>query len=117
MVKVNGIVVGGEGRVFSVQCSVFGLVGAGRGVFECATYTCSHCQVVVMINPLRTRERAYCLKCDHRICDVCGAIRAANGGECKTMKQIGDELIEQNALIAQKQGIILPAQQSIVIST
>lgn len=71
--------------------------GAGRGVFECATYTCSHCHRVVKIEPLRTRERAYCPKCDHKLCDNCGAIRAATGGECKTVAQFMDELQERAA--------------------
>ncbi len=65
-------------------------IGAGRGVFEAATYTCSHCQVVVVINPLRTRDREYCSKCDHYICDRCGAIKAATG-ECRTMQEVFDE--------------------------
>ena len=47
--------------------------GAGHGVFESATYTCSHCEVVVVKNPDRSRERAWCKKCDHYICDGCGA--------------------------------------------
>ena len=67
--------------------------GAGRGLFETATYTCSHCQTVVVMNPLRTRERAYCRGCDHYLCDACGAIRAANGGLCKTFHQIADEVM------------------------
>lgn len=71
--------------------------GAGRGVIEVPTYTCSHCQVVVMLNPNRQRERAYCRKCDHYICDNCGAIRAANGGACKTFNQLLDEVQEAAA--------------------
>lgn len=69
-------------------------VGSGRGLFEAPTYTCSHCQVVVVLNPIRTRERAYCPKCDHNICDGCGAARAANGGACKPFKQVLDEVEE-----------------------
>jgi len=30
---------------------------------------CSHCGTAVIINPLRTRPRSYCAKCDHYICD------------------------------------------------
>jgi hypothetical protein len=66
--------------------------GAGRGTYESATYTCSHCCQVVVINPLRTRAREYCARCDHIICDRCGALRAANGGECKTFQQTIDEI-------------------------
>jgi len=68
-------------------------VGSGRGLFEAPTYTCSHCQTVVVMNPARTRERAYCRGCDHYLCDGCGATRAANGGLCKTFNQIADEII------------------------
>lgn len=79
---------------------------AGRGFFEAATYTCSHCQRVVIINPLRNRDRAYCRKCDHYICDQCGAVMAATL-ECKTFKQIIDEV--QNAVATnQPVNILLP---------
>ena len=44
----------------------------GEGaLFEAATLTCSHCGCSFVKNPLRTRERAYCQKCDHYICDGC----------------------------------------------
>jgi len=65
--------------------------GAGKGLFEAPTYTCSHCQRVVILNPKRNRERAYCTGCDHYICDDCGVRRAALGGQCKTFKQIMEE--------------------------
>lgn len=68
--------------------------GAGRGTFEAPTYTCSHCQTVVVLNPNRQRERAYCPKCDHYVCDGCGTIRALNGGQCKTFKQVIEEVME-----------------------
>ena len=66
--------------------------GAGRGLFEAPTYTCSHCQFVVVMNPDRKRDRAYCRGCDHLICDGCGAARA-NGAACRTMKQVIDEIL------------------------
>ena len=68
-------------------------VGAGSGVFEAPTYTCSHCTAVVIINPLRNRAREYCRKCDHYICDGCAAIMAGTK-ECKTFKQVIDEIQE-----------------------
>lgn len=40
-------------------------------LFETPTLTCSHCKCSVVKNPLRQRERAYCRKCDHYICDYC----------------------------------------------
>jgi hypothetical protein len=68
--------------------------GAGQGVFEAPTFTCSHCQGVVIMHPNRQRERTYCSGCDHLICDNCGAAKAA-GAKCRTMKQVFDELMEQ----------------------
>jgi hypothetical protein len=44
-------------------------------VLSAATYSCSHCQAVVVMNLLRTRERAYCQKCDQYICDGCDIAR------------------------------------------
>ena len=70
--------------------------GAGRGFFETSTYTCSHCQRVVVQNPDRKRERAYCRGCDHLICDGCGAIRAQTM-KCKTFKQVVDEILTAQA--------------------
>lgn len=40
-------------------------------LFEASSLTCSHCKVVVVKNPLRTRERSHCFKCNHYICDMC----------------------------------------------
>lgn len=81
--------------------------GAGRGLFEAPTYTCSHCQAVVVMNPKRNRERAYCRGCDHLICDKCGAIRAQTG-VCKTFKQIVDEALSLAERPAATGSIILP---------
>lgn len=39
------------------------------GLFEWATYTCSHCQKVCKIDPLRKRPSPYCTKCDRYICE------------------------------------------------
>ena len=41
-------------------------------LFEAKTNHCNHCGTVVIINPLRTRERSYCSSCDKYICDNCG---------------------------------------------
>jgi hypothetical protein len=48
------------------------VVGKGQ-LFESATSTCVHCQAIVILNPLRTRPRHYCAKCDDFICDACAA--------------------------------------------
>lgn len=71
-------------------------MGAGRGLFEAPTITCSHCQKVVVINPLRNRDRAYCAKCDHYLCDdPCGLDYKVSGGACRSYKQLTEMLYEQ----------------------
>jgi hypothetical protein len=88
--------------------------GAGRGIFESPTFTCSHCQRVVVMNPARTRSRGYCRKCDHYVCDNCEAKRVKSGGVCYTYKQyiddISEEIVKIEARTGEKhdgQGIIL----------
>lgn len=66
---------------------------AGQPLAELATFTCSHCQRVVIKNPERTRERYHCRGCDHLLCDDCAAARAA-GAKCRTFKQLADEYQE-----------------------
>lgn len=67
-------------------------VGKGQ-LFQADTYTCSHCCRVVILNPLRTRDRAYCAKCDRYICDTCGAAMAVTG-ECVPFAKIVEEVQE-----------------------
>lgn len=66
--------------------------GAGVGLFEAPSYTCKHCQRVVIMNPNRTRERTYCRGCDHLICDECAAVKAKTL-TCRTFEQVIDELL------------------------
>lgn len=63
------------------------------GKQEFATLTCSHCQKQMIKNPDRTRERAYCPKCDHYLCDACGVI-AHQTKECVPYKKIVDDAQE-----------------------
>ena len=42
---------------------------SGGELFECATVTCCHCGVIVILNPDRERPRNYCRKCDNYVCD------------------------------------------------
>lgn len=65
----------------------------GGTMFEAPTFTCSHCQVVVILNPDRTRARGYCPKCDHHVCDACETARVLTG-ECRPFKKILDEAQE-----------------------
>lgn len=93
------------------QLALAGLpLTAGRGLFEAATITCAHCQAVVVIEPLRTRERAYCAKCDHYVCDRCGAVMAQTK-ECRSYRAMIADLQEKDARAAQAHDrglIILP---------
>lgn len=70
--------------------------GAGRGLFEEACYTCSHCERVVVKNRQRTRPRGFCKKCNHVICDECEGRYVASGHACVPYKAAAEEL--RNAL-------------------
>lgn len=85
-----------EGLLMIDHRAGMGMGPVGHGtLLEMPTYTCSHCQRIVVLNPGRTRARAYCPKCDHRICDQCEAARVAAGGACRPFAQIADEHLEQ----------------------
>jgi hypothetical protein len=84
----------GDGIDASFARRVGGIAVPGGSTFESATFTCSHCQVVVILNPDRARARGYCPKCDHHICDRCETTRALTGA-CKPFKQILDEAQER----------------------
>lgn len=73
-------------------------IGAGSaGRLEVPMLTCSHCHAQVVVNPLRTRERHYCRKCDHYLCDQCAVIATVNGGECTPMNKTLD-LAQERAM-------------------
>jgi hypothetical protein len=70
---------------------------AGGGArLEAATYTCTHCESVVVLNPARKRERYTCRGCNHMICDGCAVLRT-NGAPCATYAQKLDELYERES--------------------
>jgi len=77
-------------------------------LFEADTYTCTHCEVVVIMNPERKRPRYKCRGCNHHICDNCAAIREA-GTPCKTYRQVITEALEAAERQADSgKSIILP---------
>lgn len=78
---------------------------AGR-LFEAPTVTCSHCQTVVVINPDRQRERPFCRKCNHYVCDSCGVVLAQTK-ECKTWKQFIEEYLERQVKQQQNNSSII----------
>lgn len=68
-------------------------------LFEAATYTCRHCCGVIIKNPLRERERAYCPKCDGYICDSCEAIRHEPGYQHMPWKEVVDLVRNGDAVV------------------
>lgn len=63
---------------------------SGGGMVESATVTCSHCHVVVVLNPLRTRARGHCRKCDKYVCD-----NPRCNFECSPLNAVLDRLQER----------------------
>lgn len=76
--------------------------GAGSGMFETPMVCCSHCQKMLVVNPMRTRDRAYCRSCDAYICDECGIVATLHG-ECRPFRRVMDEAQERAA-----RGLIVP---------
>lgn len=68
--------------------------GFGRGRQELPTLTCNHCQKILIVNPLRNRERPHCRKCDHYICDECNVTRIVTG-ECRPYIQVVEDQHEK----------------------
>ena len=62
-------------------------------VFEAASLTCSHCKTSIVKNPFRQRERAYCSKCDHYICDFCAAQMREPGYNHTPFEKIVDDTL------------------------
>lgn len=66
----------------------------GRGQHELKTFTCNHCATQLIVNPWRTRERAWCKSCDHYVCDRCKEAQVAAGGACRPFRALADEVAE-----------------------
>jgi hypothetical protein len=66
--------------------------GAGRGIFEEACYTCSHCQAQVVKNRNRTRPRGFCKGCNKVICDACDARYHASAHQCVPFNAFAEEV-------------------------
>jgi hypothetical protein len=58
--------------------------------FEQATLGCYHCGAHVVVNPLRTRDRGWCSKCDRYICDACAAAMKETGYVHRNIHEIAD---------------------------
>jgi len=60
-------------------------------LFEAATMQCVHCQRIVVKNPLRDRERSFCMQCGGAyICDLCDDDRRKPDYEHMPFKKIVD---------------------------
>lgn len=67
------------------------LTGAPEGArLEIETWTCSHCQGVVVPGPTRVRPREVCFSCMQVVCDRCKAVAEMEG--CKPFKKLIDDL-------------------------
>lgn len=82
---------------------------SGHGLQESKTFTCNHCNRVVIMNAERTRERGYCRGCDRYLCDECGTVRAITG-QCKTFNQVIDEVLAtaEQQTAARPTSLLLP---------
>jgi hypothetical protein len=63
------------------------LVGEGKKM-HAPTLGCPHCGSAVMLNPMRTRERAHCYQCNKYICDICDGVRHEPGYVHRTIEEI-----------------------------
>lgn len=74
------------------DCNGIGpIVGKGE-VAKMPTLQCCHCNVTVILNPLRNRPRNYCSKCDAYVCDQAGC-----NAQCVPFEKIADRILEQGA--------------------
>lgn len=71
------------------QLQGLGPVVPNGEIFKAPTVTCVHCQRIVIINPMRTRPRSYCQKCDDYQCDHCAAL------ECRPFAKVIDTVLER----------------------
>lgn len=79
------------------------IVTPDRLLFETATYTCNHCNAIVVKHPERTRPRDWCSGCDHIICGGCAFLARTQG--CVPMaKRLEDgQTAAERALIRAKE--------------
>lgn len=66
---------------------------AGSRIFECATFTCSHCERVVAVVDRRKADEicGFCTGCNHRLCTKCTTKRAKDG-VCLPVKVLAEQL-------------------------
>lgn len=67
--------------------------GCSTPIFEAQTYTCHHCECVVVMNPARKRERYKCRACAKHVCDPCAG-KLALGEPCYPFKRFAEDSLE-----------------------
>ncbi len=73
----------------------------GNTVVELDTWTCKHCQAVVLKNPDRTRPREVCRKCMAVVCDKCVLW-------CEPFSKLTDALLDGKLHTVAEHRLILP---------
>lgn len=87
---------------------------AAGSVLERDVKQCSHCQRTIVLQPLRVRDRGYCPKCDHYVCDDCETIRVKTGA-CVPAVQMFDAV--QNRLATRvDRGEPVPSDPTILLT-
>lgn len=66
---------------------------------QLVTLRCAHCPRQVILNPLRTRERGHCFKCDRYLCDPC-ATKQKLGIECRPLEKAFDDHLTKQARLS-----------------
>lgn len=64
-------------------------VAPGSTKLEAAVLTCAHCQQQLLMSKERVRDRGYCPKCDHYVCDRCSV-----PGFCEPFAKIADAVAD-----------------------
>lgn len=65
-------------------------------IFKQRTFTCSHCDRIVVRNPFRTRNRFECPQCDRYICDDPCAVLFKLDGTCRCRAKRIDEHMKKH---------------------
>lgn len=87
--------------------------GEGK-VFEAATLTCAHCKIAVVKNPLRTRERPYCAKCNHYICDVCAMQAQAPTYSHLPYEKLADDILNLAEKLGSPRDLLNPPGKIVI---
>ncbi len=86
------------------QVAALGGIPVPGGVeVELDTWTCAHCQAIVLKNPDRTRPREVCRKCMKVVCDGPCALW------CEPFEKLTDALLDGKIYRAKESPLLLPS--------